>query len=150
MGLLHSLCWALMGFVSLETHLWVLGIFCISLKISSPPSLQRLTGEVRVVTLLDHTHKRGLFLYRSLSRFPSTPCSILRPSLPSSAGPFLGSEGHVGLLLVNSHLSRWNPSHSALSQLFHLFFISQNVDLSRLLLSFSFPYQSHMPFKRIL
>lgn len=57
-------------------------------------------------TLLDHIRwGGGFFLYRSLSDSPPLDACSQTQSLPSSAEPFLGSEGHVGLL-VNSHLSR--------------------------------------------
>lgn len=73
----------------------------VSPKAKSPISCG---GEAGVVTLLDHI-RWGFFLYRSLSDSPPLDACSQTQSLPSSAEPFLGSEGHVGLL-VNSHLSR--------------------------------------------
>lgn len=73
----------------------------VSPKAKSPISCG---GEAGVVTLLDHI-RWGFFLYRSLSDSPPLDACSQTQFLPSSAEPFLGSEGPVGLL-VNSHLSR--------------------------------------------
>ena len=64
----------------------------------------------------------GLFLILiSDSLLPQPQFSA--PICTPSPEPLLGSEGHTDLLLVNNHLSRQSPSHSALlAQLspFHL------------------------------
>lgn len=82
----------------------------------------------------------GLFLILiSDSLLPQPQFSA--PICTPSPEPLLGSEGHTDLLLVNNHLSRQSPSHSALlAQLspFHLLFF-QNVDVSHSLLSPCFP-----------
>ena len=81
------------------------------------------THNPTVITWLDQIKDLGdFFSYTSLVPFSPNPSSQPQ-SVPPSPEPLLGSEGHTDLLLVNNHLSRQSPSHSALlAQLspFHL------------------------------